>query len=168
MSVLAGNPPVLVGPVPLFNVQSLVLSDGYKIERVVGSRFSQAVAPTEKTIKIEAVLLGQSRLLMKKALETLALATRATAAAAAPALALAGIPVVAGMTVSTDMQITTLTFTHGVTRREALDVSLTLTHVPRSSLSVLIGEGLDIALAIATAAMPSVPPPNPVTRVPAP
>lgn len=164
MSLFAGNPPVLVGPVPLFAVQSMVLSDGYKIERVLGSRFMQALAPTAKTIQIEAVLIGQERLLMKKALETLALATRWTAAAAAPALALAGIPVVAGMTVSTDMQISDLKFTHSVNKREALDVSITLVHVPRSAIAELAGEALDLALAIATAALPSSPPPNPVTR----
>lgn len=164
MSVVFRNPPVLVGPVPLFNVQSIVLTDGFKIERVLGSKFSQALAPSEKTIKIDAVLTGQSRLLVKKSLETLALATRVAAAAAAPALAVAGIPVVAGMTVSTDMQITSLSFTHSVNKREALDVSISLTYVPRSALSVLIGEGLDIALATATAALPSIPPPNPVTR----
>lgn len=164
MSLLSGNPPVLVGPVPLFAVQSMVLSDGYKIERVLGSRFMQALAPTAKTIQIEAVLIGQERLLIKKALETLALATRWTAAAAAPALAVAGIPVVAGLTVSTDMQISDLKFTHSVNKREALDVSITLVHVPRSAIAELAGEALDLALAVATAALPSAPPPSPVTR----
>jgi hypothetical protein len=71
---------------------------------------------------------------------------------------------VSGMTVSTDMQITSLSFTHSVTRREVLDVSMTLTHVPRSLISVIAGEALDLALATATAALPSVPLPNPITR----
>jgi hypothetical protein len=164
MSIIAGNPPVLVGFVPLFYVQNMVLSDGYKIERILGSKFSQALAPTEKTIRIDAVLLGQSRLLWKKALETQALATRIAAAAAGPALSVAGIWVISGMTVSLDMQITSLSFTHSTSKREALDVSMTLTYVPRSALSALINEGLDIALASATAALPSVPPPNPITR----
>lgn len=164
MSIVGGNPPVLVGPVPLFAVQRLVLSDGYKIERIQGSRFSQAVAPTEKSITITALLLGQSRLLIKQALEVLALATRASAAAMAPAYSITGIPVVAGMTVSIDMQITKLTFTHSVEQREALNVDITLTHVPRSALNSLIGTGLDLALGVGTAALPSVPPPAAVTR----
>lgn len=168
MSIVGGNPPVLVGPVPLFAVQSMVLTDGYKIQRILGSRFSQAVAPTEKTIKIEAVLFGQLRLVSKKALEMLALTTRLAAAAAAPAFGVTGIPVVSGMTVSLDMQITSLSFTQAIGKREALDVSITLTYVPRSAITTLIGEGLDIALAAATAALPSVPPPNPVTRAPGP
>jgi hypothetical protein len=72
------------------------------------------------------------------------------------------------MTVSTDMQITDLKFTQSVGKRDALDVAISLVHVPRSSLSVLIGEGLDIALATATALMTSPPPPNPITRSPGP
>lgn len=168
MSILSGNPPVLIGGIPLTAVQSLVLSDGYKIEQVAGSKFYQALTPTVKTIQIEAVLVGQNRLLVKAALEALALATRWSAAAAAPALALAGIPVVAGMTVSTDMQISDLKFTHSVAKREAIDVSMTLVHVPRSVIAELAGEALDLALAISTAALPSIPPPDPVTRTPGP
>lgn len=164
MSIISGNPPVLVGPVPLFAVQSMVLSDGYKIERIFGSRFSQAVAPTEKTISIRAVLIGQQRLLIKQSLEALALVTRAIAAAAAPVLGITGIPVVAGMTVSLDMQITKLTFTHSVEKREALDVQIEMSHVPRTAINSLIGSGLDLALGVATAALPSMPPANPVTR----
>src|SRR5918997_6429926 len=145
------NFPVMVGPVPLFAVQSMVLSDGYKIERVYGSRWSQALMPTAKTIKIKATLVGPERLLLKLALEKLALATRWSAAAAAPLLAVAGVPVVSGMTVSSDMQITDLEFTHSVEKREALDASITLVHVPRTAIGELIGEGLELALAIATA-----------------
>ena len=166
MSIVSGNPPVLIGPVPLLYVQSMVLSDGYKVERILGSKFSQALSPTAKTIAVEAILLGPSRLLIKKALETLALATRFAAAAAAPALAVAGIPVVSGLTISTDMQITDLKFTHSVNKREALDVTITLVHVPRSALAELAGEGLDLALAATTAVLPSTPLPNPVTRTP--
>lgn len=168
MGLIAGNTPVLVGPVPLLHVQSMSLSGGYKIERIQGSRFSQAVTPSAKTITIEAMLVGPERLLLKKALETLALTTRWLAAAAAPALALAGIPVVAGMTISTDMQITDLKFTESVQKREVLDVTVNLVHVPRSTLSLLVGEALDLSLAIATAAVGSTPPPSPVTRTPGP
>jgi hypothetical protein len=168
MALIPGNMPVIVGGVPLIAVQSMTLTGGYKIERILGSRFSQAIAPSAKTIKIEAILAGPSRLLIKKALESLALTTRWLAAAAAPAFSVAGIPVVAGMTISTDMQITDLVFVHSVQKREALDVSITLVHVPRSIVSVLAGETLDLALAVATAAVGTPPAPNPVTRSPGP
>ena len=65
------NVPVLVGPVPLLYVQSMTITEGYRIERIMGSRFSQATQPTTKTITIEAILPGPDRLLLKKALEVI-------------------------------------------------------------------------------------------------
>src|SRR5438105_2546461 len=116
------------------------ISEGYKIQRIAGSKFSQAIAPTTKTITIEAVLLGRERLLLKKGLEVLALTSRLLVSAMAPALKITGIPVVSGLTISLDMQITDLRFTQSVQKREALDVSITLQHVPRSSLFAILGE----------------------------
>jgi hypothetical protein len=162
------NTPVLVGPVPLFYVQSITMSEGYRVERVLGGRFSQATQPSAKTIAIEAVLLGPERGVVKKALEVLALTSRALLAAAAPALAISGISVVCGLTLSLDMQITDLRFTQSVQKRAAFDVSITLTHVPRSSLTALIGEVADLALSAGLAAVPSMPPPGPVPRSPGP
>ena len=72
------------------------------------------------------------------------------------------------MTISLDMQITDLRFTHSAGKRDALDVSLSLVHVPRSAASELIGEAADIALAASTAASSSTPPPSPVPRSPGP
>jgi hypothetical protein len=146
----------------------MTMNQGYRIERIMGSRWSQATQPTVKTIAIEAVLVGPDRLLTKKALEAMALTSRALAAAAAPLLAVTGIPVVSGMTISLDMQITDLRITHSTMKREALDVSLSLQHVPRSNLSALAGEAADIALAVATAATGGAPPPSPVPRSPGP
>jgi hypothetical protein len=156
--------PVLVGPVPLMAVQSLTISEGYKIERIANSHFSQALAPTAKTIAIEATLTGPERLLLRKALELLAMTSRALVAAAAPLFALTGIPVISGLTISLDMQITDLKFTHSVAKRDALDVSLTLRHVPRSALTIIASEVADLALAAVTAALPTGPPPNPIPR----
>jgi hypothetical protein len=165
---MTANPPVLVGSVPLFHVQSMTMNQGYRIERIMGSRWSQATQPTVKTIAIEAVLIGPDRLLVKKALEVMALTSRALAAAAAPLLSVAGIPVVSGMTISLDMQITDLRITHSTTKREALDVSLSLQHVPRSNLSALAGEVADMALAVGTAASAAAPAPSPAPRSPGP
>ncbi len=167
MSTFGGyNVPVLVGPVPLLHVQSLSLSEGYRIQRIAGSGFSQAVSPTTKTINIDAVLLGRERHFLKKGLEVLALTSRVMVAAAAPLLGLTGIPVVSGLTISLDMQITDLRFTQSTQKREAIDVSLTLQHAPRSTVTAIVGEALDLALAIGSAAVPTGPRPNPVARVP--
>ena len=144
------NQPVLIGPVALLYVQSLSLAEGYQIERIAGSRFAQALAPTTKTIAIEALLIGPDRLRLKKELEALALVSRVLVAATAPALAAAGIPVVCGLTVSLDMQITELKFAQSVQKRDALDVSLSLRYVPRSTLTTVLGEVADLALAAGT------------------
>ncbi|RKT08177.1 hypothetical protein BX286_6261 [Streptomyces sp. 3211.6] len=160
------NIPVLVGAVPLLYVQSMTINEGYRIERIAGGRFSQATQPTTKTIAIEAMLIGPERLLLKKALEVMALTSRLLVSTAAPLLAVAGIPVVSGFTISLDMQITDLRFTQNVQKREALDVSITLQQVPRSAVTAAIGEAADLALAVATAALPSGPPPNPIPRTP--
>lgn len=163
---LGVNVPVLVGVVPLLYVQSMTVNEGYRIQRIAGTTFSQALAPTTKTISIEAMLLGRERLVLKKLLEAMALTSRALVAATAPALGITGIPVVSGLTISLDMQITDLRFTQSTQKRDALDVSITLQHVPRSSLTTIIGEALDLALAVGTVAIPTGPAPNAIAREP--
>lgn len=158
------NVPVLIGVVPLFTVTSLTLNEGYQVARIAGSRLAQLVSPTTKTISIEAVIVGSTRLVVKKSLEAMALTSRVLAAATAPLLSLAGLTVVSGMTISVDMQITSLRFTQSNQKRDAIDVSITLEEVPRSSLSAIVGEALDMALAATTAAIPSVSDMVPLTR----
>ena len=160
------NVPVLVGPVPLLFVQSMTLHEGYRIERIAGSKFAQAIAPTTKTITIEAVLPGPTRLAIKKSLEVMALTSPFLVAAAAPTLAITGIPVVSGLTISLDMQITDLRFSQSVQKRDTLDVSLTLQHVPRSSLTSILGEVADLAMAAASPAILSGTTPSPVAVPP--
>jgi len=159
------NIPVLVGPVQLLYVQSMTINEGYRIERIMGSRFSQATQPTNTTITIEAVLLGADRLEQKKALEALALTSRILVAAVAQGESTVGIPVVSGLTISLDMQVTDLRFTQNVSKRDALDATITLQQVQRSSLSAVLGEVADLALAVGSASVPTGPPANPVTRV---
>ena len=86
----------------------------------------------------------------------MALTSRAMAAATAPTMNLIGLPVVSGMTISLDMQITTLKFMQSNQKRDAIDVTITLEHVPRSSITAIVGEALDTALALGTLAIPTV------------
>lgn len=160
------NLPVMIGSLPLLYVQNMTLTEGYRIERIAGSKFSQAVGPTTKQIIIEAMLLGPERMTMMKELEMMALTSRLLVAMASPALKTTGLPVVSGMTISLDMQITDLRFTQNVSKREALDVSITLVHVPRSSLTAILGEAADLVLAAGSLAIPSGPGPSPVSRTP--
>jgi hypothetical protein len=144
------NIPVLVGAVPLLAVTSFVLNEGYKTASIAGSTIKQMVAPTTKTISIEALLVEDFRAL-RPALEAMALTSRALASVTAPLLKLAGIPVVAKTSVNLDMQITSLVFTQDAQMRDTLKVSLTLTHVPRSQLGGLLGAALDLAVGVGSA-----------------
>jgi hypothetical protein len=144
------NIPVLVGAVPLLAVTSFVLNEGYKTASIAGSTLKQMVAPTTKTITIEALLVKEFRSL-RPALEAMALTSRALASVTAPLLKLAGIPVVAKTSVNLDMQITGLVFTQDSQMRDVLKVTINLTHVPRTRLTGLLGAGLDVALGAGSA-----------------
>lgn len=144
------NIPVLVGAVPLFAVTSFVLNEGYKTVPIAGSTLTQMVAPTTKTLSIEALLIGEFRAL-RPALEAMALTSRLLASASAPLMKLAGLPVVAKTSVHLDMQITSLVFTQDNQMRDTLKVSLSLTHVPRSQLGGLLGGALDLAVGAGSA-----------------
>src|SRR4051812_34802727 len=87
----AGNIPVLVGTVPLFAVSSFVITEGYKTASIANSTIAQMVAPTTKTVTIEALLVGPYRL-MRPLLEAMALTSRLLASAVAPLMKVAGVP----------------------------------------------------------------------------
>ncbi len=144
------NIPVLVGAVPLLAVTSFVVNEGYKTASIAGSTITQMVAPTTKTISIEALLIAEFRAL-RPALEAMALTSRLLASVTAPLMKLAGIPVVAKTSVSLDMQITSLVFTQDNQMRDTIKVSISLTHVPRTQLGGLLGGALDLAVGASSA-----------------
>lgn len=147
---MAFNTPVLVGAVPLLAVQSYVVNEGYRSATIADSSFAQMVAPTTRTVTIEAWLVGAWRAL-RPALEAMALVPRAVASVAAPLMDFAGVPVVSKNFVHVDMQITNLTFTQDSQNRDALKVNIQLTSVPRTTrLGTAVGLG-DMALGAGTA-----------------
>lgn len=145
---------VLLGVVPLTTVTNFVLNEGYKIAPIAGSSIiTQMIAPTTKTIAIDALLIGAQRAL-RPALEVLALTNRFLSAAASPIMFLSGVPVVARLGVHTDMQITSLVFTQENTMRDTIKVSIQLSHVPRTAIAEGIGAGLDLAMGVAGGFIP--------------
>lgn len=164
---MAGTPntPVLVGDVQLLHVQSITVNEGYRIERIMGSRFVQATQPTNRTIAIEAVLLGTDRLDQKQQLENVALVSRQLVANAPAGQSTVGISVVSGLVTNLNMQVTSLRFTQSVSKRDALDVSITLEQVLPGSQAGNLSDTTDTRLAPGTAAVPTAPAPNPVARL---
>ena len=144
------NIPVLVGAVPLLAVTSFVTNEGYKTASIASSTLKQMVAPTTKTIAIEALLIKEFRAL-RPALEAMALTSRGLASVTAPLLKLAGIPVVAKTSVNLDMQITSLIFTQDSQMRDTIKVSKTLINVPRTQFGGLLGGALDLVVGVGSA-----------------
>lgn len=144
--------PVLIGAVPLQAVTSFVLTEGYQLAQIAGSSgLRQLVTPTAKTIKVEALLVGEDRRL-RPLLEVLALGNRALASTASLLLGIAGIPVVARLGVHLDMQITSLVFSQDSTMRDTFKVTMELTNVPRGVVSGVLGALADVALGAGVAA----------------
>jgi hypothetical protein len=162
----APNKPVLVGTVQLRHVQSLTVTEGYRVERIMGSRFVQATQPSNLVIAIEAVLLGDDRFDQKRDLERVALVSRQLVANAPTGTAAVGIPVAAGLTTILNMQVTSLRFTQSVAKRDALDVSITLEQLLPAGQTAAPGDAAKGRLAPGNAAVPSAPAPNPIARVP--
>ena len=144
------NVPVMVGAVPLFTVTSFAIKEGYRTAAIAGSSIRQMVSPSAKSITIQALLVRESRAL-RPALEAMALTSRALASVTAPLMALAGVPVVAKTSVHLDMQITSLEFTQDNQMRDTIRVSITLEHVPRSSVGGVVGGALDLAVGVGSA-----------------
>ncbi|MDA0160858.1 hypothetical protein OM076_11330 [Solirubrobacter ginsenosidimutans] len=130
-------------PIPLWSVTQLSLSETYHLPPIGSTAHRAIVATHDDTVTLAGVLVGVERFAWKFALETMAEASkRGTALAAMSGGAVGGLILVTSMTIRTDMQVQSLSFTASATRREVLDVSITMIHVPRPSL---LGKLLDVA-----------------------
>jgi phage protein U len=102
-----------------------------------------AVATHDDTISLSGVLVGAERYAWKLALETLAESSkRGSAIAAFTGGKVSGLILITSMTIRTDMQVQSLTFTASAAKRDALDVSISMAHMPLPSA---LGKLLDVA-----------------------
>ena len=155
---------VLVGVVPLFAVTNMTLDEQFKIPTIGQGDKSQWLGKVGYTVTIQGVLLGPERFLWKAALEVLADISMVLASLVSiPGLG--GIPLVSGLTVLSDMQITSLRFTQTSQEFGAIGVTVSLKHCPRGFVAELLGQGLNVAsslggsIANMTAGVRSVPGP---------
>jgi hypothetical protein len=118
--------------VPLWAVTTIGLSETYKLPPIGSSTAKSVVATHDDTLSLTGVLVGPERFAFKLILENLAeVSKRGSALAAFSNGALSGLVVVTAMTIRTDMQVQTLSFTASAAKREALDVAMTMAHMPR-------------------------------------
>ena len=121
-------------PVPIWAVTQMTLTESYHLP-AIGSTGSKAIVSThDDTITLSGVLVGTERFAWKLALETMAESSkRGTALAAMTGGQVGGLILVTSMTIRTDMQIQSLTFTASSAKRGALDVSISMAYMPSSA-----------------------------------
>lgn len=134
--------------VPLWAVGSLTLNQTQDMPSADGQGRPTGVSRPRSMLSMTAVLLGPERFAWKLALESLALPERSLAGLASklsgPAQkatgAGSGLIVLTSVAVSTNMQLTNLTFSVSAARRDVIDVSLSLVQLPGSApLAALVG-----------------------------
>ncbi len=122
-------------PIPLWAVTQFSISESYHLPAIASSN-QRAILPVhDDTISFSGVLVGLEREAWKFALETMAEASkRGTALAAYSGGAVSGLILVSSMTIRTDMQIESLSFSNSSAKRQTIDVSVSMKHLPRPGM----------------------------------
>jgi phage protein U len=136
---------MLINPfttVPLWAVTSMSLSEAYHLPPIGSTGARSIVATHDDTVSLSGVLLGAERYAWKLALESMAETSRRGGfMAGVTGGNISGLILITTMTIRTDMQVQSLTFSTSAAKRDALDVSITLVHMP---LPGALGKLLDV------------------------
>jgi phage protein U len=125
--------------VPLFAVDRMTLTESYRMPPVGSAGLRAAVGNSEDRVQLSGLLIGEMRFVWKQALELLAdLSRRGGSLGMLTGGGVNGLFLVTKLAVKLDMQVTSLTFTASAQRRDALDVSIGLQHVPRPGAQHLL------------------------------
>lgn len=129
--------------IPLWAVTAMTLSATYHLPPIGSSGAKAIVATHDDTITLNGVLVGVERFAWKFGLETLAeTSKRGSALATFTGGKVGGLILVTSMTIRTDMQVQSLTFSASASKRDALDVTIQMAHMP---LPGGLGKLLDVA-----------------------
>ena len=129
--------------VPLWAVTAMSLSQSYHLPPIGSSGAKAIVATHDDTITLNGLLVGGERFAWKLALETMAeTSKRGGALGALSGGSISGLILITSMTIRTDMQVQSLTFSASAGRRDVLDVALSLAYMPLPSA---LGKLLDVA-----------------------
>ena len=146
-SAVLADPPAFF--VPLFAVTAMSLTQTYFLPPLGVSRQRMALPAHDDTISLSALLIGPERFALKQSLEIMAdISKRGGVLESLTGGRIGGLVLVTSMTIRTDMQIQNLTFAASAARRDVLDVTMSLVHVPRPGIR---SRALDLALTQVTA-----------------
>jgi|SRR5690349_7371663 len=130
-------------PIPIWAVTQMTLSESYHLP-AIGSTGAKAIVSThDDTVSLSGILVGPERYTWKLALETMAESSkRGSALSAMTGGAVGGLILITSMTIRTDMQVQTLSFGSSASKRDVLDLSISLVYMPKPSA---LGKLLDVA-----------------------
>jgi hypothetical protein len=130
-------------PIPIWAVTQMTLNETYHLP-AIGSTGAKAVVSThDDTISLSGILVGPERYTWKLALESMAESSRrGSALSAMTGGKVGGLILITSMTIRTDMQVQALSFGSSSSKRDVLDISITMIHMPKPSA---LGKLLDVA-----------------------
>lgn len=119
-------------PVPLWAVTQLTIESTYAVPQIGTTSRRVALPSHDDTLAITAVLLGPLRFAWKLALENIAEASRhGTILSRTFHGAVGGLVLLTAATIRTDLAMQSLTISMSAGRRDTLDVTMRLAHLPR-------------------------------------
>jgi hypothetical protein len=120
--------------VPLWAVTAMTLSESYHLPPIGSTGIRAVIGTHDDTMTLSGVLVGPTRSAWKLGLETLAESgKRGSFLARRTGGKLGGLILVTALTIRTDIQIQSLSFSISAAKRDALDVSISLAHLPLPS-----------------------------------
>jgi hypothetical protein len=123
-----------ITPVPIWAVSQMTLSETYHLPPIGSSGAKAIVSTHDDNVSLTGVLVGTERFAWKLALETMAESSkRGSALAAMSGGRVGGLILITSMTIRTDMQVQSLTFAASSAKRDVLDVSISMTYMPKPS-----------------------------------
>jgi hypothetical protein len=129
--------------VRLFAVTTLQIGETYHLPPIGSIGARSIVATHDDTISLSGLLVGDSRYTLKLALETLAESSkRGGTKLLGFGPKLNGLVLITAMTIRTDMQVQSLSFSVSNTRRDVIEVNMSLVYMPLPSA---LGKLLDLS-----------------------
>jgi hypothetical protein len=133
--------------VPLYAVTAMTLSENYHLPPIGMSGVRALVASHDDTVSLTGALLGTDRFTWKFLLERMAESSkRGTLLEIASRGLVSGLVLVTAMTVRTDMQVQSLSFSATANRRGVIDVSMSLVHVPPPGVTSAVLDAANLAV----------------------
>lgn len=129
--------------VPLFAVSAMSINESYHLPPLSSSVARQLVDTHDDAIMLSASLIGADRFFFKEALELAAeQSMRGSVLERSTNGAAGGLILVTSLTIRTDIYVKSLSFSVNSQRRDVIDVSMALEHLPRPGILAQI---LDLA-----------------------